>query len=126
MKEQPKPSIPDLKNKNGIKGIKKHFVLRHDIDALVSKYSNALHVSQAAVLTEMMLIGLRNFEIVHGFRVAESKYSEDRDENLTQQLDEKYQLLIEQRKKEASKRANDIQNAYSRRVAHTSEGWNTV
>jgi len=122
------PSKEELKQSKGKgrKGILKHFILRHDLDRLVTEYSRKLGWSQARVIEEMMLIGVSKFEVNHGFRVAE-KLSEKRTEDLTEQLNEKIELLMEQKRKDASKRANDIADAFSKSIAHgNSDDWQSV
>jgi hypothetical protein len=117
------PSKDELKQSKGRKGILKHFILRHDLDKLVTEYSKKLGVSQASILEEMILVGVNKFEQNHGFRVAE-KLSGKRTEDLTEQLNEKLELLMEQKRKDASKKANDIAEAYSKSIVHgNSDDW---
>jgi MinD-like ATPase involved in chromosome partitioning or flagellar assembly len=71
----------------------------------------------------MILVGVNKFEQNHGFRVAE-KLSGKRTEDLTEQLNEKLELLMEQKRKDASKKANDIAEAYSKSIVHgNSDDW---
>ena len=117
------PSKKELEQSKGKgrKGILKHFILRHDLDKLVTEYSKKLGVSQASILEEMILVGVNKFEQNHGFRVAE-KLSGKRTEDLTEQLNEKLELLMEQKRKDASKKANDIAEAYSKKIVHDCDG----
>jgi regulator of PEP synthase PpsR (kinase-PPPase family) len=117
------PSKKELEQSKGKgrKGILKHFILRHDLDKLVTEYSKKLGVSQASILEEMILVGVNKFEQNHGFRVAE-KLSGKRTEDLTEQLNEKLELLLEEKKKNASKKANDIAEAYSKKIVHDYDG----
>ncbi len=122
--------IPDKTElTKGRKGIRKHFVLRFDIDKLVADYAKRLDVSQAKVMEEMMLVGITQFEINHGFKVKDSNCVDKREEStgsLSEQLNEKFRLLIEQKRKNASNRANDIETAYSRRIVSDNEGFEAV
>ena len=85
------------------------------------EYAKKLDVSQASVMSELMMVGIKRFEEIHGFRITENKYGENKEKNiesLTEQLNEKYKLMIEEKKANASKRANDLSDAYSRQIAH--------
>ena len=121
------PTEKEMKQSKGRgrKGIQKHFVLRHDLDTLVCEYSKKLGISQAQVIEEMMLIGVSKFEENHGFRVG--KQSEKRTEDLTEQLNKRTELIMEQKRKEASKKANDLAEAYSKKIVHdyNNDDWQT-
>jgi hypothetical protein len=118
-----KELMPEKKTR-GRKGVLKHFILRHDLDQLVSDYAKKLGISQAQVMEEMILVGVSRFEINHGFRIAEKRIDEKREAILTQQLNEKYSLILEQKKKDRARKAKDIEEAYSKRLAHgTDDDW---
>jgi hypothetical protein len=109
----------------GRRGVQKHFILRHDLDHLVTEYARKLGVSQAQVIEEMMLIGVSKFEINHGFRVGE-KSDGQRIGDLTEQLNEKVELILEQKRRETAKKSNSLTEAYSRWLAHgNSDDWQT-
>ncbi len=123
------PSKEDLKKRSrkAIKGIRKHLVLNRELDNLVCEYARKLDVSQASVMSELMMVGIKRFEEIHGYRITENKYGENKEKNiesLTEQLNEKYKLMIEEKKANASKRTNDLSDAYSRQIAHgNSDEW---
>ena len=110
----------------GRKGVLKHFILRHDLDRLVTEYSKKLGVSQAQVIEEMIVGGVNRFEVNHGFRVGE-KRNEKREESLTEQLNEKIQLQIEQKKRDSAKKSSDLANAYGKKIVHdyNNDDWQT-
>jgi hypothetical protein len=116
----------ELKGK-GRKGILKHFILRHDLDRLVTDYAKKLGVSQAKVIEEMIEVGVSRFELNHGFRIAEKRIDEKREAILTEQLNEKLAMIREDRKRDCAKKSDDIMKAYSKRLAHgESDEWQSV
>jgi hypothetical protein len=118
------PSKDELKQnkEKGRKGVLKHFILRHDLDSLVTDYAKKLGCPQAKVMEEMILVGVNKFEENHGFRIG--KVSDKREKELTEQLNEKIELAMEQKRKDASKKANDIADAYSKQIVHgNSDDW---
>jgi hypothetical protein len=111
---------------NVVKGVRKHFVLNRELDNAVCEYAKKLGWSQARVMESLMLVGIKRFEEINGFSFTENKYGENREQGiqlLTQKLNEKYSLLVAEKRANASKRANEISDAYSKRVAYGSEGW---
>jgi hypothetical protein len=118
----------ELKGK-GRKGIVKHFVLRYDLDRLVSDYAKKLGVSQAKVLEEMIEVGVARFELNHGFRIVEKRieFNEKREAILTEQLNEKETIIREQKKRDSAKKTNDLTDSYSKRIVHgNSDDWQSV
>ena len=83
-----KDDLKQIKTK-GRKGILKHFILRHDLDKLVTDYAKKLGFSQARVIEEMIELGIAGFEKKYGFRMDEKRIDEKRDKELTEQLNEK-------------------------------------
>jgi len=120
------PSKKELQSKGrGKKGVQKHIILRHELDNLVTEYAKKLGWSQAKVLEEMIVHGVDDFEKNHNFKVAE-KNNDRRDESLTEQLNEKIELILEKKRKDASKKANDLSDAYSKSIVHgNSDDWQT-
>jgi hypothetical protein len=112
-----------------VSGIRKHFVLNRELDTLVCEYSKKLGWSQAKVMESLMLVGIKRFEEINGFSFMEKKYGENKEQSiqsLTQELNDKYALLIAEKKTNAAKRANDIADAFSKRVAHSNDDWEAV
>jgi len=108
------PSKDELEGKGRKR--QKHITYDSDLDNLVCDYAKKLSVSQAQVITEMMRVGIVQFEINHGFRLAES--DNKRDANLAEQLNETYRKITEQKKAESASKANEIAKAYEKRIIH--------
>ena len=122
-----KDDLKQIKTK-GRKGILKHFILRHDLDKLVTDYAKKLGFSQARVMEEMIELGIAGFEKKYGFRIDQKRIDEKRDKELTEQLNEKSDRIREQRKRESAKKANDLSEAYSKKIVHdySGEDWQSV
>jgi hypothetical protein len=112
-----KQELEQTRKSKGRKGIQKHLILRHDLDSLICEYSKKLGVPQSQVIEEMIVGGVNRFEVNHGFKIGD-KRNEKREESLTAQLNERTDLLMEQKRKEAAKKANDLAEAYSKKIAH--------
>jgi len=102
----------------------KHFRIHPDIDDLIKKCSKVLRRSESDVANEMMRIGISSFEIKYGLRSKISPLMVGRDADLTKQLNDRVNLIIEKKKAERSKKANDLSVAFEKMIVHGSkEDW---
>jgi hypothetical protein len=127
-----KPRIPtkaELKEEKskGRKGITKHFVLDWRKDKLVSEYAKKLDVPQAVVMNEMMEVGIYRFELNHGFRLKEKSLAEEKESMTTAFSNEHIRLVLEEKRRKAGQKSKDIEEAYSKQLAHGTDGdWRNV
>jgi len=125
MEKPRKLTKEELQNRKGKgRGIQKHIIVKPEIDQLISEYSKRLGCSEAKVIEELLLVGVRGFEQNHNFGVTE-KNSNERTESLTEQLNRKAMLIMEKRKLESAKKNSDMADSYSRQLAHNYDdyGW---
>ena len=123
--DKPLPMYKDdlqQRKTKGRKGILKHFILRHDLDKLVTDYAKKLGFSQARVIEEMIELGIVGFEKKYGFRIVEKSIDYKRDSDLTEEINEKEARIREQRQRESAKKANDLAEAHSKRIIHDYSG----
>ncbi len=126
MKDKPiVPTEKELKEDYGKANLReKHFRIHPDIDDLIKKYSKILRRSEADIANEMMRIGILSFQLKHGLRSKLAPLMIGRDSDLTKQLNDRVNLILEKKKAERAKKANDLSDAFSKKIAHGSkEDW---
>jgi hypothetical protein len=102
----------------------KHLRIYPDIDDLIKKYSKILRRSEADIANEMMRIGIPSFEIKYNLRSKLAPLMIGRDADLTKQLNERVNLILEKKKAEGAKKANDLSDAFGKMIVHGSkEDW---
>jgi hypothetical protein len=118
-----KPKVPSKAELNIEKKRlrEKHFRIHPDIDDLLKKYSKILKRSEAEIANEMLRIGIVAFELKYGLRSRIAPLMIGRDADLTKQLNDRVNLILEKKIAERAKKANDLSDAFGKMIVHGSK-----
>jgi len=97
----------------------KHFRLEPNNSDKIKKYAKFLKRSESDVANEMLRIGTTAFEIKYDLQSKIAPVEQGRDNNdLVKHLNQNGELIREKRKAETAKKSKELEDAYSRKIAH--------